>query len=215
MEHADRPLGPVVRPYAVDSAPQLGPGTAPGVLVVDFARGWTDAASPMALAVDAEVAAAAALVAAAHSAGAPVVCTTVAYAASDEGPIVLMRKAPRVRCMMEGEPWTEVDPRLGLRDGDRVVVKRHASAFFATDLAEWLQGEGVDTLLVAGCVTSGCVRASVVDAAQHDFRPLVVREAVADRSRLAHEANLADIDQRYGDVVALDEALEIITAAGT
>jgi maleamate amidohydrolase len=198
--------------YQGAPAPRLGPGDVPGVLVVDFARGWTDAASPMALPVDREVAAAAALVDAAHAAGALVAYTTVEYAETDDPPIVLL-KAPRVRSMTPGSRWVEIDHRLRLGPDDRVVVKRHASAFFETDLADWLRTGGVDTLLVAGCVTSGCVRASVVDAAQHGFRPLVVREAVADRSPIAHEANLADIEQRYGDVVTLDEALAILSTA--
>jgi maleamate amidohydrolase len=179
------------------------------VLVVDFARGWTDPASPLALPADTEVEAAAALVAAARPAGLPVAFTTVAYAPGEDMPIVLL-KAPRVRCMAPGSPWVEIDPRLEVAAGERVVVKRHASAFFETDLAQWFGDRGVDTLLLAGCVTSGCVRASAVDAAQHGFRPLVVRDAVVDRSAQAHEASLIDIEQRYGDVIALDEALAIV-----
>jgi maleamate amidohydrolase len=193
------------------AAPRLGAGKVPGMLVVDFARGWTDPSSPIALDADDEVRAAAALVAAAHSGGAPVVFTTVGYPSEEERPIILLLKAPGVRCMIPGSPWVEVDPRLRARGGDRVLEKPHASAFFGTDLDRWLRERGVDTLLVAGCVTSGCVRASVVDAAQHGFRPLVVREAVTDRSPAAHEANLVDIDRRYGDVIGLDEGLQILS----
>lgn len=87
------------------------------------------------------------------------------------------------------------------------MSKQFGSAFFGTSLADELSTRGVDTLLICGCVTSGCVRASAVDAAQHGFRPLVVREAVGDRSPLANEANLIDIDQRYGDVITLPQAL--------
>jgi maleamate amidohydrolase len=99
---------------------------------------------------------------------------------------------------------------LPRRDSDLVVSKQHGSAFFGTELAPQLSERGIDTLLICGCVTSGCVRASAVDAAQHGFRPLVVREAVGDRSPLANEANLIDIDQRYGDVVTLKEALDYL-----
>src|SRR5262249_13170140 len=96
---------------------------------------------------------------------------------------------------------------------DVVISKQHGSAFFRTDLAERLTAMQIDTLLIAGCVTSGCVRASAVDAAQYGFRPLVVREAVGDRSPLANEANLLDIQARYGDVVSIDQAREYLTSS--
>jgi maleamate amidohydrolase len=95
---------------------------------------------------------------------------------------------------------------------DLIVSKKHGSAFFGTALASQLQLMNVDTLLICGCVTSGCVRATAVDASQSGFRPAVIREAVADRSPLAHEANLIDIEQRYGDVISLQRALDYLRA---
>jgi maleamate amidohydrolase len=203
----DQLVSAFTQQYRTRAAPHLEPGGRAAVLVVDFARGWTDAASPMAAPLDEEVAATARLMAQAHRRGTPVVLTTVEYRPDEAAALILARKSPWVSCMQPGSPWTEIDPRLAMEPGDLVMVKKHASAFFATDLVSQLILRQVDTLFICGCVTSGCVRATVVDAAQYGFRPFVVRDAVGDRSRLAHEANLLDIEQRYGEVVTLDNAL--------
>jgi maleamate amidohydrolase len=187
-------------------SPRLGPGTRPAVLVVDFARGWTDRASPLAGDFDAPVAAAAELLAAARSRGCPVAFTTVAYEEDELDRVLMLHKTPRVRVMLAGTPLVEIDPRVAPVDGELVLVKKHASAFFGTPLEAELHARGVDTLLLAGCITSGCIRTTASDAAQLGFRPLVVREAVGDRSERAHEAALEAIDALYGDVVTLAEA---------
>jgi nicotinamidase-related amidase len=174
--------------------------------VVDFVRGWTDGASPLATDLDDEVAAAAELLRARRQ-DVPAVFTTVAYNEGEERTNLLCRKAPRVSCLRPGSPWVEIDRRLPMIESDLVVTKKFASAFFDTDLAATLRVRGIDTVFICGCVTSGCVRASAVDAAQHGLHALVVRDAVGDRSALAHEANLIDIDQRYGDVIGLSEAI--------
>jgi maleamate amidohydrolase len=192
---------------SITSSPRLGFGAVPAVVVVDFARGWTDPVSPMAAELDAELAACAVLLAAARAAGVPVVYTTVAYDEEELDEVVMLRKTPRVRMLVSGSPLAEVDPRVGPRDGEPVLVKKHASAFYGTPLEEILRERGVDTLLIAGCITSGCIRTTAADAAQLGFRPLVVAEAVGDRSRAAHEAALAAIDGLYGDVVPLAEAV--------
>ena len=106
--------------------------------------------------------------------------------------------------------WTDIDPRLPKKDQDIIISKKYGSAFFGTSLATQLQVLNIDTLLISGCVTSACVRASAVDAVQNGFRPIVVRETVGDRSLLAHEANLIDIEQRYGDVISLQEASQYL-----
>jgi maleamate amidohydrolase len=187
-------------------APRLGPGVRPALLIVDFVRGWTDQASPLAADLDAPVDATVALLRA-RPRHVLAIFTSVAYAPGEEATNMLCRKAPRVACLRPDSPWIEIDPRLPRIEGDLVLAKKFASAFFDTGLAPILRKRNVDTLLICGCVTSGCVRASAVDAAQHGLRPLVVREAVGDRSVLAHEANLMDIDQRYGDVIGLAEAI--------
>jgi maleamate amidohydrolase len=190
-----------------DGAPRIGAGTRPAVLVVDFARGWTDPASPLSMPLDRELASAAELIAVAREHGAPVVFTTVGYDGADLETVPMLRKTPRVRAMTRGSWLTEIDARIAPADGEPVLVKKHASAFFGTPLASYLDERAVDTLVIAGCITSGCVRASAVDAAQHGLRALVVEEAVGDRSREAHEASLRSIDALYGDVVSLAEAL--------
>jgi maleamate amidohydrolase len=103
-----------------------------------------------------------------------------------------------------------VDHRLPRLEQDIIISKKYGSAFFATSLAAQLQVLKIDTLLISGCVTSACVRASAIDAVQNGFRPIIVRETVGDRSVLAHEANLMDIEQRYGDVISMQEALQYL-----
>jgi nicotinamidase-related amidase len=182
------------------------------VLVVDFARGWTDPVSPMAGDFDAPLAAAAQLLGAARAAGVPVAYTTVAYEEDELDTVLMLRKTPRVRVLTAGSPLTDVDPRVAPRADELLLVKKHASAFFGTPLEAELRGRDVDTLLIAGCITSGCIRTTAADAAQLGFRPLVVREAVGDRSPDAHEAALTAIDSLYGDVVSLQAALAHLEA---
>jgi len=111
-----------------------------------------------------------------------------------------------------GTDGVEQDPRVARTPGDRIVVKRLASCFFGTSLADDLRRDGIDTLIIAGCTTSGCVRASAVDACQHGFRTIVAREATADRLRDAHEQSLVDIDLKYGDVLAVDAILDALAS---
>jgi maleamate amidohydrolase len=192
------------------SSPRLGAGNRPAVLVVDFARGWTDPASPLAGDFGAPVAAASELVAIARSHGVPVMFTTVAYEEDELDTVLMLRKTPRVRVLRAGSDLTEIDPRVAPAAGELVLVKKHASAFFGTPLEDELGRRGIDTLLIAGCITSGCIRTTASDAAQLGFRPLVVREAVGDRSDRAHEAALEAIDALYGDVVTLQEARTLL-----
>lgn len=191
---------------------RLGAGSTPAVLVVDVLRAYLDAASPLYAGVEEPVAAAARVVAAARAAGVPVVFTAVRYARGARDGGLWVRKIPALRALEEGNPHGDFadDPRPGPED--IVVVKQYASAFFGTSLDTTLRALGVDTVVVVGLSTSGCVRASVVDAISLGFRPLVVREAVGDRDEAPHEAALYDIDAKYGDVVALDEALALLGA---
>ena len=108
----------------------------------------------------------------------------------------------------------KVDPRLDRRSDDSLLVKRYASCFFGTDLVPRLTSRHVDTLVITGCTTSGCVRATAVDAVQNGFRPMVVREAVGDRSVAAHEQSLFDLNAKYADVVSLDETLHYLKSVG-
>jgi maleamate amidohydrolase len=125
---------------------------------------------------------------------------------------VFIAKIPSLRTLEAGSHAVQVDERLGLQPGDTLITKQFASAFFGTALSSLLAAEGCDTLLVTGATTSGCVRATAVDAIQHGYRPIVPRECVGDRAQAPHEANLFDIQQKYGDVVSLDEALGAVAA---
>ncbi len=196
--------------YASNKSPRMGTGNSPALLVVDFVEGFTNRSSPLAGRWDDEVNNTAELIEASRHKNLPVIFTTVEFSASDLKSNLLYLKTPRIETLLHGSSWTEVDQRLPKLEQDIVISKKYGSAFFATSLAAQLQVLKIDTLLISGCVTSACVRASAVDAVQNGFRPVVVREAVGDRSRLAHEANLMDIDQRYGDVISMQEALQYI-----
>lgn len=198
--------------YPCGEARRLGLGQRPAVLVVDFIEGFTSPESPMGGSWDREISCTATLLECARRMGVPVVFTIVELDPGALSGNLLYAKAPRIGILVKGSRWTAVDHRLAPLPGDTIVSKQQGSAFFDTDLAERLEVLGIDTLLLCGCVTSGCIRASAVDAAQHGFRPGVVRDAVGDRSALAHEANLIDIEQRYGDVLTLDQALDYLRA---
>jgi maleamate amidohydrolase len=187
---------------------RAGLGERPALIVVDLSLGFTDPASPLACELEDVVDAVARLLAAARRAGLPVVYTTVAY--DEEGrrrAATFLRKVPALEALAAGGPWTEIDPRLAPEQGEPVLTKLHVSAFFETELARLLEGAGCDSVVVVGASTSGCVRATAVDALQHGYRTVVPREAVGDRNPKAHEANLYDIDAKYGDVVPLAEVL--------
>jgi nicotinamidase-related amidase len=189
---------------------RVGFGSKPALLVVDLVRGFTDTRSPLAANLDAEVAATSELLDAARAAAVPIIFTTVTYDPELEDAGVWKYKIPASSWLIEGSEWVEVDERLGRTDGEQLLVKKYASCFFGTDLASRLVSRGVDTLLIAGCTTSGCVRASAVDACSLGLRAIVVEEAVGDRAPLSHMASLFDIDAKYGDVVSLEAALEYL-----
>lgn len=190
----------------------FGFGTRPAVLVVDVVRAYLDPASPLYAGVEEAVASAARVVRTARAAGVPVFFTTVryAYGGSDSG--LWWRKVPALRVLEQGSPLGDFPDSLRPAPQEPVFVKQYASAFFGTSLAATLTARRVDTLLVTGLTTSGCVRASVVDAMQHGFVPAVVRDAVGDRDPRPHEANLFDMQAKYADVVSESEAVAHLRA---
>jgi maleamate amidohydrolase len=195
-------------PHGPAFAGRVGWGTRPALLVVDLVRAYTDRGGPLELPEPAPaVGAVSALVDAARVAGHPVVWTVVRYAPGLADGGLFVQKVPTLACFAEDAPggWGELT--LFPEAGDLVVTKQYASAFFGTSLAATLHTLGVDTLVVAGVSTSGCVRASAMDALNCGFRPQVVREACADRTNALHENNLADLDAKYADVVNVAEAL--------
>ena len=122
-------------------------------------------------------------------------------------PTVFIEKIPALLVLEPGSEWVEIDPRIAPAEGEQVLSKHFASAFFGTTLGNLLSTAGCDTVVVTGASTSGCVRATAVDALQHGYRVVVPREAVGDRNPTAHDANLYDIDTKYGDVVGLDDVV--------
>jgi nicotinamidase-related amidase len=187
---------------------RAGLGTRPALIVVDVNVGFTDPESPLACPLDDVVAAIQRLLGESRKAGFPVVYTTVAYTEADRRTAaVFIDKVPALLTLESGSRWVEIDPRVAPLPDEPVLTKLFASAFHGTALASFLASEGCDSLIVTGASTSGCVRATAVDALQHGFRVVVPREAVGDRNPAAHEANLYDIDTKYGDVVAVDEVV--------
>jgi nicotinamidase-related amidase len=190
-----------------------GFGSRPAVVVVDLVEGFTDRESPLGADLDDVVESTRTLLDAARTAGVPVLFTTVVYdEANERASTVFRRKVPALDVLRPGSRWIEVDARLGRRPDEPVITKAFASAFFGTALTSMLVGR--DTLVVCGVSTSGCVRATVVDAVQHGLIPVVPRECVGDRWPAAHEANLFDIEAKYGDVVALSAAVSAVHEAG-
>src|SRR5205823_2440817 len=188
---------------------RAGFGSRPALIVVDVNVGFTDPASPLACDLDEVVEAIGRLLDEARRAGIPVVYTTVSYGEGDRvAAAAFIDKVPALLTLEAGSRWVEIDPRVAPRAGEPVLNKLFASAFFGTPLASLLAAAGRDSLIVTGASTSGCVRATVVDALQHGYRPIVPRDAVGDRNPAAHESSLYDIDAKYGDVVSVDDVVE-------
>jgi maleamate amidohydrolase len=190
---------------------RVGFGQRPALLVIDFQTGFTDLRSPLAGELDSQLAATNALLEPARAADIPVIFSTVAYDTELQEAGIWIRKIPSNRWLVEGSEWVQVDARLSQRPQEMTLVKKYASCFFGTDLAARLISRRIDTLIIAGCTTSGCVRATAVDACSYGFRTIVVEEAVGDRAALPHAASLFDIDAKYGDVVELADAVGYLT----
>lgn len=185
-------------------------GTRPALLLVDFARAYFEPDSPLFGGEGCEAArlGAIGLVEAARRHAIPVIFTEVRYARGGLDGGVFYRKAPPLRVFQQGDPLGDLVAGLERREGELMVTKQYPSAFFGTSLAANLTAMGIDTLLLGGLTTSGCVRASVVDAMSHGFVTLVVRDACGDRAPEPHEANLFDMSAKYADVIDGAEAAE-------
>ncbi|MGH1561665.1 isochorismatase family protein [Mumia sp. DW29H23] len=188
----------------------LPPGRRPALVVVDLMRAYFDAASPLCLPSADVLGPARRVLDAARAAGVPVVHTRVAYDAEGTDGGVFLRKLPALRGLVGGGPLSEIVEQVAPAKGETVVVKQYASAFFGTTLSSTLASAGVDTVLVVGVSTSGCIRATAVDALQHGLVPVVVRDAVADRAPGPHEANLYDLQAKYAQVVSEGEAVDYL-----
>jgi nicotinamidase-related amidase len=195
---------------------RFGFGHVPALVVVDFANGWTDDAyAGGSRRLDGPVEATRRLLDAVRARAVPIIYTTSPWR-PHSGDQPFKSAADRSAGF---RPWDEracrIDARVAPGPGDLVLEKENASAFFGTHLAPYLIGHRVDTLLIAGCSTSACIRATATDAKSYRFRPIIVRDCVGDRSAVAHEWTLFDIQARFADVVSLDDALAYLARIET
>ena len=187
---------------------RMGFGDAPAVVVVDFCKGFTSTECPLGGNYGKEIAATNRILEIARRKDLPIVFTSVGYGKNLEDCGVWILKFPSCHYLSEAK-FIALDERLAFNERtESLIVKKGASAFFGTNLSSILARRRVDTVIIAGVTTSGCVRASVVDSCQHGYRTIVPEECVGDRAQGPHEASLFDIDAKYGDVMALKEVLE-------
>ena len=184
----------------------VGFGAKPAVVVIDFQRGFTDPAFPMggSAMVDAAVESSVGVIAAARSAGVPVIACVMGFETPASAP---HWKVGPVLDLITGTPACALDPRIAAAGPDVVLTKTAPSLFFGTPAGAILTRNRVDTVIVTGCITSGCVRASVIDAFSLGFRVLVPRDCVGDHDMAAHEQNLADVGRRYCDIIDAEAAI--------
>ena len=187
-------------------------GSRPAILVVDFSCGFTDPECTLGADMSAEVEATRRLLDAGRARGLPVIFTTIGYEPSLKDGGLWLQKVPSLGDLQIGGRWVEIDPRLEPREDETIVLKKGASAFFGTNLPAILVSQGVDSVILCGATTSGCIRATAIDLLQYGYPTLVPRECVADRAQAPHEANLFDINAKYADVVPLDEVLEYVAS---
>jgi len=188
-----------------------GLGKRPALVLVDLINGFTDPACPLGSAADWVVEANRKLLAAFRGRRLPVAFTTVVYREARQAR-VFRDRIPDLDLLVPGSPWVEVDARLAPKADEPVFEKQWASGFFKTGLAEYLDSQSVDSLVVTGLTTSGCVRATVVDGLQYDYKVVVPESAVGDRNVDAHRASLFDLHAKYADVMSLEEVLKMITS---
>ncbi len=186
------------------------PGIRPAVLVVDLSRGFTDPECVMGADLSAVVEATERVLFTARAGEVPVIFTTIGFESNLKDGSLWLQKAPALAELQIGGKWVEIDPRLKRREDETVILKKGASAFFGTNLPSILVSQGVDTVILCGATTSGCIRATAIDLIQYGYPTLVPRECVGDRAQGPHEANLIDIQAKYADVVSVEDTLSYL-----
>lgn len=212
MARPEAPAGEVYRRQGFGRSSGLG--ARPALLIVDFVEGFADPALFGGGNIPDAIAATIPLLAFARSEGWPVATTRIVFADDGSDANIFCRKVPGLLALTEANPKSAVVGDLAPIAGELVIRKRLPSAFAGTDLAAWLIGKRVDTLVVAGCTTSGCVRASVVDAMSLGFLTVVASDCVGDRALGPHDANLFDMAQKYADLLTADEIAAAFSAHG-
>lgn len=193
---------------------RLAFGPRPALVVVDMMMAYFDPSSPFYAGVEAALASTERVLEACRAATLPIVFTRVVYEPGGANGGLFYKKIPALRVFDAGSPLIEFPPSLVPRDGELVISKQYASAFFGTPLAQVLRDGRVDTLLVTGVTTSGCIRATALDAMQHGFAPFVVRDACGDRHQAPHEANLFDLQAKYAEVIGEADAIALVGRLG-
>lgn len=194
-------------------AGRSGFGRAPALVIVDFVSAFTTPTHQLGSDVSEEIAETNYLTRAFRHVGHPVIYTTIEYETAEEAATSnWSHKIAGVSSLFAGSADAAQDERLERLPTDPIIAKQYASAFFSTELHDLLQKSRVDTVVLAGCSTSGCVRATAVDACQYGYKAVICREAVADRHRDAHEQALIDVDLKYGDVLDRAEIMALLTA---
>ncbi|MEY9866811.1 maleamate amidohydrolase [Peribacillus sp. B2I2] len=191
----------------------LGFGKKPGLVVVDIITGFTDPTMPMGSDLTPQISQVNKLLHTMHTLNLPVFFTTISYdddTLADAG--LWHQKMEGLHTLRTSTEAVKVDSRLDFRAGDSLIVKKYASAFFGTDLISRLNTNDIDTVIIVGCTTCGCIRATAVDALQYGYRPIVVEDAVGDRSLASHEQSLFDLQQKYADVIKTDQVIETVTS---
>lgn len=193
---------------------EIGFGESPAIVVVDLQTAFTDPECPLGSDLDGTVEANAELLGVAREHEIPIFFTRCVYREDARDGAVFAEKIPSTRELTRGSPWLEIDPRLNPTEEDHVVEKQQPSGFFETELDTMLTYEGVDTTVITGATTSGCVRATVVDACSHGYRPIVPVDCVGDRAEDPHEANLFDMGSKYADLMSHDDVTEAFRRSG-
>ena len=185
-------------------------GKRPAMLVVDFSCGFTDPECPLGSDLSHQVEQTKRLLEVARGKDLPVIFTTIGFEANLRDAGLWLQKVPLLAELQLGSRWVEIDSRLERLPNEPVVLKKGASAFFGTNLTAILISQQVDTVILCGATTSGCIRATAVDLLQNGFPTLIPRECVGDRAQEPHEANLFDMEAKYADVVSLEQALDYL-----
>lgn len=198
--------------YANAFAGRLEFGKRPALIIVDMVMAYFDPSSPLYAGVEQALASTLRLLGAARAAQIPVFLTNVVFQAGGKDGGLFYKKLPALNCFDAGSPLGAFAPGLEPRDGEIVLTKQYASAFFGTPLASTLTALGVDCLLISGVTTSGCIRATALDSMQHGFAPFVVRDACGDRHPQPHEANLFDLQAKYAEVISEAAAANLLAS---
>lgn len=189
---------------------RIGFGRKPALIFIDFVEGYFNEACELYADVDDALASALRIREVARQKGVPVIYTNVVYQAGGKDGGRFFQKALPLRNFIQGNPMGDWPKGLEVGEGELVISKQYPSAFFGTSLASTLASWGVDTLIHTGVTTSGCVRATCIDSCSHGFIPIIPREAVGDRHEAPHEANLFDMDAKYGDVVSESDVIDYL-----